>query len=139
LGDWARGKRKFYDQQAKERQKLSDGRGKKGPVNLPDLNQGDARDAAGAALGVSGKSVDYASHVLANGCEELIAAVEQDEIAVSTAARLSPEPPEEQRRQLASLDRSRRRSRPSELDGPLRNRESYAGAGAGSRASASTR
>lgn len=44
----------LYEQQAKERQKLSEGRGQKGQENLPDL-KGQARDAAGKAFGVSGK------------------------------------------------------------------------------------
>lgn len=42
--------RGLYDKAAKERQKLSEGRGHKGPATLPDL-KGDARDAAGKAVG----------------------------------------------------------------------------------------
>ncbi|MCS6305235.1 MAG: hypothetical protein H8K07_16455 [Nitrospira sp.] len=42
------------NQQAKERQRLSEGRGKKGPANLPDLKAGDARDQVGRVFGVSG-------------------------------------------------------------------------------------
>ena len=48
--------RKFYDQQAKERQQDAGkihGRGKV-PVNLPEANHIDSRDAAGRAVGVSG-------------------------------------------------------------------------------------
>jgi hypothetical protein len=52
--------REYEDKAAKERQKMSEGRGKKGPVILSDL-KGDARDKAGAAVGVSGSMVDRAS------------------------------------------------------------------------------
>jgi hypothetical protein len=66
--------REVYDRQAKERQRLSEGRGKKGPANLPDL-KGDARDQVGKAFGVSGRSVDYASEALkaasARGLDDL--------------------------------------------------------------------
>ena len=69
--------REMYDKAAKERQKLSKGRGQKGPENLPDLNADarDARDAAGKAVGVSGKSIDFASKVLKSGTPELVKAV----------------------------------------------------------------
>lgn len=59
--------RELYDEQAKERQKMSQGRGqKKGVENLPHLNSdtGKARDAVGKAVGVSGKSIDHATKVL---------------------------------------------------------------------------
>jgi hypothetical protein len=75
---------------AKERQKAhagtAPGRGKTLPVNLPEVSPGDARDQAGKAVGVSGKSIDYAVKVLNQGVSELVAAVEQDKLAVSTAA-----------------------------------------------------
>lgn len=44
------GFRDYYDEAAKERMQ----RGKKPPANLPE-GKGDSRDAAGAAVGVSGK------------------------------------------------------------------------------------
>lgn len=37
----------LLNQQAKERQRLSEGRGKKGPVLVPDLKKGDARETVG--------------------------------------------------------------------------------------------
>lgn len=49
--------RTIYDEAAKDRQKGGQG-GKMLPVNLPEA-KGDARDAVGKALGVSGKSIDY--------------------------------------------------------------------------------
>ena len=50
------------DLEAKERQKLSKGPGIKGVVNLPHLSE-KARDSVGKAVGVSGKSIDYATRV----------------------------------------------------------------------------
>ena len=98
--------RDIYDQQAKERQRLSEGRGKKGPVNLPDLSS-DARDAAGKALGVSGKSVDFATKVLTKAEPEIIKAVDEGRMAVSTAAVYATEPPEVQR-EIASAPKRKR-------------------------------
>lgn len=52
--------REFYDEQAKER--MSEGGKNKGVANLPPLeNTGKARDQAGKAVGVSGKSIDHAT------------------------------------------------------------------------------
>ena len=50
--------KKIYERQAKERMLA----GKADPTaNLPE-GKGDARDAAGKAFGVSGKSVDHATN-----------------------------------------------------------------------------
>ncbi len=100
--------RELYAKQAKDRQRLSEGRGvKKGPVNLPDLNQGDARDKAGKATGVSGRTVDYATRVLKKGTPELVKAVDDGRMAISTAAALAAEPPEVQRREADIPKRDR--------------------------------
>lgn len=99
--------RSIYDEAAKERQKKSHGQGVKGPVNLPDL-KGDARDAVGKALGVSGKSIDYARNVLAGGTPKLIAAVESDKVAVSTASRMASSPAEEQDAWVDSASKTKR-------------------------------
>lgn len=58
--------RKMYDEAAKERQKLSEGRGKKGLANCPDL-KGTARDQVGETFGVSGQMIDHQRHLLARG------------------------------------------------------------------------
>lgn len=83
--------RKLYDKRAKERQKehgrTAPGRKKSLPVNLPEVNGCDARDDVGKSVGVSGKSIDHATRVLNSGTPELIAAVDADKVAVSTAAR----------------------------------------------------
>jgi hypothetical protein len=67
--------RKWYDEQAKQRQTMSKGRGVKGQANLPDLKNesvGQSRDQVGKKFGVSGKSVDHATKVLEQGQPELI-------------------------------------------------------------------
>ena len=61
--------REIYERQAKER--LDTKGGHSGPVNLPEA-KGDARDKAGAAFGVSGKSVDHATRVIEKGIPELL-------------------------------------------------------------------
>jgi hypothetical protein len=71
-------------------------------VNLPQgQSVGSSRDNAANALSVSGKSVDYACRILANGIPELIAAVDACKLAVSTASNLAELPDEEQARVLA--------------------------------------
>ena len=56
------------------------------PENLPEQNKGDARDQLGEAFGISGRTAEYGGKVLGGGIPELIAAVDADKIAVSTAA-----------------------------------------------------
>lgn len=75
--------REFYDKQAKERQVRKPAGSV--PENLPE-QKGDARDAAGKAVGVSGKLVDNASKVLRDGIPELARAVDEGRLSVSAAA-----------------------------------------------------
>jgi len=90
--------RDYYDEQAKERQKARKGKQPGAtPENLPDLHT-DARDAAGKAVGVSGRSVDFATKVLKQGIPELVEAVDEAKMAVSTAAVIATEPPDVQRK-----------------------------------------
>lgn len=91
-----------YDKQAKER--MTKGTKSDPMENLP---QGSARDAAGKAVGVSGKSVDYASKVLRHGTKSLIAAVDEGRMAVSTAAIHAADPPDEQDRVTSQPKRKR--------------------------------
>jgi hypothetical protein len=111
LGMVAARAREIYDRQAKERQKEAGkvhGRGQtKVPVNLPEPISGDARDHAAKAVGVSGKTVDYATKVLKNAVPEVVKAVDEGRMAVSTAAILSSEPEEVQRREASSPRRNR--------------------------------
>lgn len=98
--------KEHYARQAKQRQRLSEGRGKKGVEKLPHLNEasGKARDQAGDAVGVSGKSVDAASKVIANGTKALVTAVDKGDIAVSRAARIAELP---KREQSAALEKAK--------------------------------
>ena len=88
--------RELYEQQAKERQ------GKRNDIkeNFPEGQQ--ARDAAGKAFGVSGKSVDFAKKVIDKGIPELAKAVDEGRMAVSTAAVLASEPAEQQQAAIES-------------------------------------
>jgi hypothetical protein len=90
LGMVAAKLRPIFEKQAEARRIETQGRPRKGaekpPANLPAVSK-DARDAAGEALNVSGKTVDAATAVLETGNKELIAMVEQGEIAVSAVAK----------------------------------------------------
>jgi hypothetical protein len=95
--------RAIYDKRAKER--MSEGgkaggrcRPKQGAEKLPHPipDPGDARDQVGEKVGVSGKTIDFATTVLNQGTPELIRAVDDDLIAVSTAAKASSLSEEEQ-------------------------------------------
>ena len=90
--------REIYEQQAKERQKLDN----LNRENLPDSEKGRARDAAGKAFGVSGKSVDFAKKVIDKGIPGLAKAVDEGRMAVSTAAVLASEPAEQQQAAIES-------------------------------------
>lgn len=100
--------RELYEQQAKERQAENAKRNNSKLENLPPLETSSARDAAGKAFGVSGKSVDFAKKVLDKGIPELAKAVDEGRMAVSTAAILATEPEDVQKQ---------------ELNNPLRNRK----------------
>ncbi len=100
--------REMYDRQAKERQKVRKGSQPGAtPANLPELPKGDARDHVGKAFGVSGRSVDYATKVLKNAEPEVVKAVEEGRMGISTAAILSTEPPEVQRAEATRPKRNR--------------------------------
>ncbi len=78
--------REFYDRQTKERQKeagKTHGRGRV-PANLPEPIHADARDQAGKAVGVSGKTIDYATKVLREAERELVKAVDEGRVSVRT-------------------------------------------------------
>lgn len=89
----------IYERQAKDRQaeqaKRNQPQSQK-VENLPPIETSKSRDAAGKAFGVSGKSVDHAKRVLEKGTPELVKAVDSGRMAVSTAAVVASEPPEEQ-------------------------------------------
>jgi len=102
--------RELYDEQAKERQRARKGhQAGASPENLPELHT-DARDAAGKAVGVSGRSVDFATRVINQGTPELVKAVDEGKMAVSTAAVYATEPEEVQRAVVNNPKRNRKYS-----------------------------
>jgi ParB-like chromosome segregation protein Spo0J len=99
--------KEYYANQAKER--MAEGGKHKGKENLPYpvSDKGQARDLAGKAVGVSGKSIDHAARVLEKGIPELAKAVDEGRMAVSTAAILATESPEVQAEEIANPKRNR--------------------------------
>ena len=88
VGDKARA---LFDRLAKERQKEHRGTapGKNTCGNVSTSDSGKSRDAAGKAVGVSGKLIDSAAKVRKEGVPELAKAVEEGRISVSMAAKLA--------------------------------------------------
>jgi ParB-like chromosome segregation protein Spo0J len=95
--------RDIYERDAKKRSQLDNA----SKENLPDSMKGQARDLAGKAFGVSGKSVDHAKRVLDKGIPELAKAVDSGRMAVSTAAILATEPAEVQKAEVENPKRNR--------------------------------
>lgn len=92
--------REIYERQADKRRRA--GVKIDLPENLPEGKKGESRNIAGKAFGVSGKSVDHAKKVIERGTPELVKAVDEGRMAVSTAAVLASEPPEEQKAAIES-------------------------------------
>lgn len=96
--------RDWYDKQATKRMQAGGGdkksdKARTGKANFPDPMQaekGQARDQVGKVVGVSGRSVEHATNILKRGTPELIAAVDADKIAVSTAEKALTLTPKEQ-------------------------------------------
>ena len=112
--------KQWYTDQAKKRQQAAGGdrtsaesKGKALVEKLPPpLDAGKARDKAGESVGVSGKTVDYGGRVLDKGIPELIKAVDDGRVAVSTAAKISAWSASEQRKWLVSQpEKPRRRAK----------------------------
>jgi hypothetical protein len=98
--------RDVYDKLAKERQKAGGAAGGKAthgkvPVTVPEPSRSDSRDAAGKAVGVSGSLVDRGTKVLRKGEPELVKAVEEGRMSVTTAAAFADEDPESQKEAAA--------------------------------------
>jgi ParB-like chromosome segregation protein Spo0J len=81
--------------QAKDRQRGGPG-GVLLPANLREASKGEASEIAGKLFGVGTRSVDFASKVIEKGVPELVQAVDEGRMAVSTAAIWASEPPEVQ-------------------------------------------
>lgn len=84
--------RAYFDREARSRKAR---RASSVPENFPG-ERGDARDQAGAVVGVSGKTIDAATVVLRKGVDEVIRACDDGRLAVSRAANLVQLPKDEQ-------------------------------------------
>lgn len=111
--------RAMYDQAAKERQKLSEGRGKKGENNCSDLNKGQARDQVGRAFGISGGTVDRAAKVVKDGIPEIAKAVDDGRITVFKGSQIAANPPELQRPLLDAAVSSNNKLRSPRAEPPI--------------------
>lgn len=81
---------------------------KKVSANLrstPETDSGKSAEKAAETVNVSTRSVEAATKVIKNGAPELVQAVEQGKIAVSTAAAITQLPKEEQKRVVDSGDK----------------------------------
>lgn len=98
-----------FEALAKARQVSTLNRGSLSPVkeNFPERDAGQSRDQAGAALNVSGKSVDMAKKVIAKAAPEVVEAVTMGNLAVSRAATIADLPKEEQVAALEAAPTSR--------------------------------
>lgn len=105
-----------FQEEAKERMRrggrmAGGGRpSRQGPDNCPDPARGDSRDKLGDEFGVSGKSVERAGKVLANGIPELVTATDRGEISVNKAEYISKHSPELQGELLAAELREEQKS-----------------------------
>ncbi len=107
--------RKLFDEEARKRRvhhAISV------PENFPEA-RGDARDLAGIAVGVSGRSIDAATSVLKSGAPELVAACDRGELSVSRAAKLAVLPREAQQEVLRTGVKSGRRLLPVPAPRPV--------------------
>jgi hypothetical protein len=64
-------------------------------ANLPEA-KGQARDQVAKAVGVSGRTIDFATRVLKQGTPELVQAVEQGNLSVNAAWPIAKLPSDEQ-------------------------------------------
>ena len=109
--------REYFDKEAKKR--MEEGRKKGGgtagrgrpkgenssPANLPETKTGrDARDDAGAAVNVGGRTVDYATKVLRDGIEGLAESVDHGKMAVSVASSVADLPNAKQRQAIEAAE-----------------------------------
>ena len=77
--------------------------------NCPYPERGRSRDKAGEAMGVSGKAVDRAVVVIANGSEELQAMVTAGDISLNKAHSIASEIPKSQQAEAAKESNQRKK------------------------------
>lgn len=103
-------RRPFDEVKAKERQRQSEGRGKKKVSSKDDTfspprkagERGLASEYAGEKVGVSAASIDRARVVLEHGCQELIDAVDSGAVAIAPAAQVAGNVPKGKQKELVS-------------------------------------
>lgn len=76
-------------------------------ANLPEGQKGQSRDLAGAAMNVSGRSVESAKQVKERAAPEVIDKVMRGDLAVSKAAKIAELPKDQQLAELESAPTSR--------------------------------
>lgn len=106
----------LFEEQAKQRQQAAGGDKKSVDAvsqkidesvvqnSAPAPDSGKSRDKAASVVNVSHFSIDNATKVIKNGAPELVKAVEQGKIAVSTAAAITQLPKERQKAVVDSQD-----------------------------------
>lgn len=94
---------------AKERQKRkpSDSVSENLREQTTQPTNGKVSEQAGAALNVSGRTVDHARTVLRDGSQDLIAAVERGDVSVSKAATVAKTTPKREQLQAATAPREK--------------------------------
>jgi len=107
----------YLEAEAKKRQLAGLKKGDEAPVpaNFPEREKGDARDQAGAAVSVSGRSISKAEKVIAGGCDELQAAVNQKKLSVDVAEKIAQRPVKEQKQILKKIEQNPKQSAKSVL------------------------
>lgn len=99
-------KRAYYDRQAKEKYDATVGRPSKLVETVPPISEKvKARDQAGAAVGVSGRTMDKAKKVREQGHKNLVKAVESGKLDVTKAAKLAELPKDVQETILEDAER----------------------------------
>ena len=97
VGDRARA---MYEKAAKERQrhhgKTAPGKTRTLVENSPQVNAGISRDQIGAAVGVSGNTIDKAHRVREDGIPEVARAVESGALSINKANQVARLPKQEQ-------------------------------------------
>ncbi len=102
---------KKYKKAAKERQGKRTDLGQDDiPANCPG-SSGDSRDAVGAAVGVSGKSIDRAAKVINQGVPALVEAVDSGSIPVSRAAEIADLPKAQQPKAITKAKQPKPKSK----------------------------
>lgn len=98
-------------EKAKERQRLSEGRGKKGQQNSADLKQPQSRSAAAKRVGLgSHDTASKVAKVVDKGTPELVAAMDTGALSVNAAAKLVELPKVDQAKAAKAAERGEKKT-----------------------------